>query len=425
MYAPPAAMDEFEPVEEFEPVGLLGADDAEAEEERLRRRRLARSRVATVVTTLVLVIILLAVMADRGLLPRPETFDPTELEAADLGAPEVPTWTPNRGDPAPDSRPGTSRNGYELIWTITPVYAGWGGSMLVNVTNRGPRDVYIDHVRFRPDWDPTSNYVTGWGQSIPAGETRSIGLIAFSGPASPGMYTYGFELQVREHEPGLTWDWVSATVAMSGTHTVDVRPVAIAPMYPTYLNDPSIYKRVNDLVTPNDALVAQLASQVSQGLGSNYSVYWLASLFEWVTNNLTYIRDPSDDDVWSPPAATLNSMGGDCEDYSILIASVVEHWGGNARFYVITDHAFAAVYLGPPTMDANAAVAALSRYYGGSARYAWFKDGLGHWLIADGTTAQYLGGLCYNGAPTDTSGSWDITGTEYLYITDIYPGYPV
>jgi transglutaminase-like putative cysteine protease len=412
-------------VDEFEPVTLLGVDDVEAERERLRRRRLARSRVATVATTLVLVIVLLAVLANRGMLPRPDTFKPTALEASDLGAPEVPSWALDRGDPAPAARAGVSRNGYELIWTITPVYAGWGGSMLVNVTNRGPADVHIDHVRLVPDWDPTSNYVTGWGRDIPAGGTRTIGLIAFSGPPSAGVYTYGFELEVREESAIPRDQWVRATVTMGGTHTVDVLPASPVPSYPTYHNDPAIYKRVNDLVRPDDPLVAQLATQVSSGLGANYSIYWLASLFDWVTSNLTYIRDPSDDDVWSPPGDTLAIKGGDCEDYSILIASVVEHWGGDARFDVITDHAFAAIYLGPPDMDANAAVAALSGFYGGSARFAWFKDTLGHWLIADGTTAQYLGGLCYNGVPTDTSGSWDITGTEYLYITDIYPDYPV
>ena len=103
---------------------------------------------------------------------------------------------------------------------------------------------------------------------------------------------------------------------------------------------------------------------------------------------------------------------------------MVEHWGGNSRFYIISGHAFAAVYVGDLSMDTLDVANALNSYYGTSTRYSWFVDDLGYWIIADGTSSQYLGGLPYNGVATDASGGWDIRNTEYLYITDIYPDYP-
>ena len=77
----------------------------------------------------------------------------------------------------------------------------------------------------------------------------------------------------------------------------------------------------------------------------------------------------------------------------VLRALVIEHWGGNSRFYIISGHAFAAAYVGGPEMDTLAVANALNMFYGTSARYSWFKDDKGYWIILDGTSSQYAGGL--------------------------------
>ncbi len=431
----PPARRTVEPIPEFEPVDgpevpaieVVGLDEVDAGasdfgevDQHLERRRSVTPVVAAV-ASIVAILILLAILSNRGLLPDGDGPEPTPLTAADLTAPELPTWRPDLGDEPPTSIPGRTLFDYVLSWRVGRVFAGFGGSMLVNVTNKGSTDAYVDRVRFLPDWDTTSAYATGWGRSVPAGEEVPIGLIAFDGPASGGPYTYKFTIEVRVHRLGT---WLRETVETSEVQTMEVLSPQQASDYPTYRNDPAIYKELNRLVRPNDIAVVDLADRLSAGLGANYSAYWLGALFDWVTNELIYTSDPSDDDIWSPPGDTLAAMGGDCEDYSILISSVIEHWGGNSRFYVITKHAFAAVYLGPPTMDTASAVGALTRYYGTSARYAWFVDELGYWAIADGTSSQYLGGLPYNGVATDTAGAWDISPTEYLYVTDVVPGVP-
>jgi len=420
----PEAIPEFEPLggPEVPAIEVEGIEEVgtglPGEGERLGRRRSVTPIVAAV-AAIVVAIILLAILSNRGLLPDGNSITPTPLTAADLVAPELSAWSPDLGDEAPETSVGRSPFDYVLSWRVGRVFAGFGGSMLVNVTNRGTTDAYVDRVRFMPDWDAGPGYSTGWGRYVPSKEEVPIGLIAFDGPASAGTYTYRFMLEVRvETRLGI---WVRETTETSETQTLQVLGPVQPPQYPTYGNDPAIYEQVNRLVRPFDAGVVDLAGRLSAGLGANYSVYWLCALFDWVTSELTYTSDPSDDDVWSPPGDTLAAGGGDCEDYSILISSVVELWGGNTRFYVITQHAFAAVYLGPPTMDSGAAAAALTRYHGTSARYAWFVDDLGYWVIADGTSSQFLGGLPFNGVATDTAGSWDISPTEYLYVTDVVP----
>jgi transglutaminase-like putative cysteine protease len=298
--------------------------------------------------------------------------------------------------------------------------------MRINVTNEGGSEIYIETVRFVPEWaDLADWYATSIGRYVPPGEEVPIGLLGFSGPPAAGTYDYHFEVDLMAKvERPLGSVWADIAPATHDTFQLEVLPVTPVGGYPQYMNDKDVYRKVNDLIQPDDTRVAQLADDVSAGLGDEYNIYWVASLFDWVLEELEYRSDPSDNDVWSPAGATCDSRSGDCEDFSILISSVVEHWGGNSRFYIITGHAFAGVYVGGPQMDTLAVANALNAYYGTSTRFCWFKDDLGYWIIADGTSSQYLGGLPYGGVAVDDQGGWDISGTDYLYITDIYPDYP-
>jgi hypothetical protein len=411
-----------EEIPEFVGEDVLAAEELQAEERLRQRRRSTVNAVVAVVATIMVVLILLAILANKGIIHGPGSFNPTALGPEDLTVPAVPTVAPDRGDPAPTVGIGRLPASYTIIWVPSPVYAGYGGSMRVNVTNTGGTPIYVGSVRMVPEWS-IQGYSAGWGHEIAAGSTHPIGLLAFSGPSTPGNYSYHFALDLLVQSNGPRMQWMRATNPDTDTMRMDVLPLEAVGSYPVYHNDPAIYKRANDLVRPNDTGVPELADTISAALGGEYDLYWVAALFDWTRETLRYIPDPTDDDIWSPPSETLTVGGGDCEEYAILMASVVKHWGGDVRFYVITKHAFAGIYLGPPGMNETGVAAALNMFQGTSARYAWFKDALGYWVIADGTSSLYLGGLPYNGVATDLQGGWDIKGTEYLYITDIVPDY--
>ncbi len=413
--------DQFEEFEEFEEL-----EEGEEEYERELQRRRGRSGVGTVVAVvagILVALIVLAILMETGILPTPDDFEATALDASDVRGPDIPGFVPDLGDTAPTPGVGAVSFKFSLSWVTTEVFSGFGGALRVNYTNTHNTDVYVKQVTFVPEWaEPHERFTTGWGRLVPSGEERYIGLLGFNGPSSGGSYSYHFSVDVLVKRPYL--DQWAANSAETDPQTMEVKPVQAEGSYPVYKNDRDIYRKVNDLVDPDDPLVVQVADQVSAGLGGSYNLYWVLSLFDWLLENLEYHSDPSDEDIWSPPGETCSLGSGDCEDFSIVIASVVEHWGGNARFYVISRHAFAAVYLGPTDMNTEALTQAMGNYYGTAVRAAWFVDDLGYWIIADGTSAQYLGGLPYNGVATDLSGGWDIQETEYLHVVDIYPDYP-
>jgi transglutaminase-like putative cysteine protease len=402
-------VDEFEEEDEYE---LRG-----------RRRRSGVGTVVAVVAGILVALIILALLMETGLIPTPNDFEPTAVDISDVSGPAIPGFLLDRGDPAPTPGAGGIGFSFSLSWTTTDVYSGFGGALRVNFTNTHTTDVYVKQVTFVPEWaEPHERFTTGWGRLVPPGEERYIGLLGFSGPSSGGSYSYHFSVDVLVKRQVLN-QWAVSS-AETDPQTMEVKPVQAEGSYPVYKNDPDIYRKVNDLIDPDDPLVVQVANQVSAGLGETYNTYWVLSLFDWLLDNLEYNSDPSDEDIWSPPGETCSLGSGDCEDFSIVIASVVEHWGGNARFYVISRHAFAAIYLGPTDMNTEALTEAMGNYYGTAVRAAWFVDDLGYWIIADGTSAQYLGGLPYHGVATDLSGGWDIQETEYLHVVDIYPDYP-
>ena len=421
----PRAYPEVEVVDEFDEDQ---SEEISEEEFIAERRRLRRSRkigtVTAIVSGFLLAIIVFALLFDQGFF-LVDNFDATPLTATDISAPEVPDWDPNFGEPPPPTSGGvTPGMSYSISWTTSHVFVERGGVMRVNLTNKGATQIYVERIMMVPEWAGVGDvYRTSFGRFIDPGQEVFIGLLGFTGPSAPGLYTYHFELDLLVKRPVLM-TWASIEGEDSRDQEMQVLPAEVTSGYPIHTNDDDIYRRVNDLVEPNDPSVATIADQIRQGLGDSYNLFWIASLFEWVLQELEYRSDPSDDDVWSPASDTCSVLEGDCEDFSIVIASVVEHWGGNARFYVISKHAFAAVYVGGTDMDTVATASALDRFYGTSVRYSWFRDELGYWIIADGTASSFLGGLPYNGVATDLQGSWDIRDTEYLYITDIYPDYP-
>ncbi len=419
---------EVEVVEEFEPIDEEISEEEYRREKRQLRRRRAVGMVGATVMGILAAIIVFALLFNSNIIPSIyDNFVPTELESNNLVAPSIPTWAPEFGDepPVATGPDDTADALYTITWLTTNIFAGRGGTMRINITNNGLNDIYIESVRFMPEWgDPLDWYATSIGRFIAPGDEVPIGLLGFPGPSVDGTYDYNFEVDLMAKRPLLgTWSDISPKVN-TNTFYMEVLPATPVSGYPQHTNDKDVYRKVNDLIVPDDPRVAQVANEVRAGLGNEYNIYWVAALFDWVIEELDYKPDPSDDDVWSPAGETCDSLTGDCEDYSILISSVIEHWGGNSRFYIITGHAFAAVYVGGPQMETLSVANALNDYYGTSTRYSWFKDDLGYWIIADGTSSQFLGGLPYGGVAVDTQGGWDIEGTEYLYITDIYPGYP-
>jgi TolB-like protein len=103
---------------------------------------------------------------------------------------------------------------------------------------------------------------------------------------------------------------------------------------------PSIVKSINpDFLTPPDTL---------QDLGSLVQVLKISSYFTAL--NLTYIKDPlingylgTELDNVKFPDETIRDRNGDCDDFSVLYASLLRGSGINTQFVITADHVFCLV----------------------------------------------------------------------------------
>jgi len=93
-------------------------------------------------------------------------------------------------------------------------------------------------------------------------------------------------------------------------------------------------------------MVRDLALEIVRGLpehGQEAENAQLAALFRWVANNVEYRQDPHDYDQYQTAGATLRGGGSDCDDHTILMASLATSLGfpvgakvtgGNGGFHI-------------------------------------------------------------------------------------------
>jgi len=62
------------------------------------------------------------------------------------------------------------------------------------------------------------------------------------------------------------------------------------------------------------------------------------AVFEWVRNNIRYTQDIRDVETIKTPDAVLYSQQGDCDDQSLLTATLLETIGYTTRFVAVGTH---------------------------------------------------------------------------------------
>ncbi len=182
-------------------------------------------------------------------------------------------------------------------------------------------------------------------------------------------------------------------------------------------NSKRTFEILNEKVDPYDIKVRKMAAVSAKQYPGKYNIYQICSLFDDTKNNIQYISDPRGRDVWSPPCDTLEVEAGDCDDYAILLASLVESIGGTSRIYLTDTHAFTAVYIGDEENTENI-IEAIGNYYGPVPVY-YTTDEYGSWLMLDPTSNVYPGGLPGGTAPSGNG--WTFIDTTQVTVIDIAP----
>ena len=88
------------------------------------------------------------------------------------------------------------------------------------------------------------------------------------------------------------------------------------------------------------------------------------SLIRHIKENFKYVKDPAGFDYFASPEESISLMAGDCDDYSILMASALEAIGVKVRIIWAPNHVYPELYCGDQ--------ASFEKYV--SAVYAMFGD---------------------------------------------------
>lgn len=82
-------------------------------------------------------------------------------------------------------------------------------------------------------------------------------------------------------------------------------------------------------------IVAETARQIVAGIPGKDHEAEMVALFEYVRDQIRYVMDPNAIERLQTPDYTLQYRQGDCDDQSILLASLLESIGIPARFVAV------------------------------------------------------------------------------------------
>lgn len=95
-----------------------------------------------------------------------------------------------------------------------------------------------------------------------------------------------------------------------------------------------------------DMAVRDLAGEIVQSLPSKDYIGEVEAVWQWVRDNIRYLRDVQGVETVATPARTLQSRRGDCDDQSVLIGALLSSIGHKIRFAALafTPHRYSHVF---------------------------------------------------------------------------------
>lgn len=342
-----------------------------------------------------------------------KVYDP---DPSRLTVPMIPAQAPFRYEGKPAAGEMRFSPGYQLAssYHYTAFYEGSDGVTCIYVENMGDYTIFAYEFGLL-DVSTGNWYGRETGTTIIPGENKKLGNVAVHVPAGSEDIRLKLGMSILVKTQSGQWYDYGRQYFEEFTIDAEQQPLMESP---EYLSNPqSSFYLINDKVDPYNTEVRKMAAISAKKYPGPYSVYQLCSLFDDTKNRIDYINDPRGRDMWSPPGDTLLVGAGDCDDYAILLASLVESIGGTARIYLTDTHAFAAVYIGDED-NTQLVVEGVRQYYGDLPVY-YTTDEYGSWLLMDPTSSVYAGGLPAGAAPVNEG--WTFQNTSQVIAIDIAP----
>ena len=308
---------------------------------------------------------------------------------------------------------------YTLRWTMSSVFADYGGVMSVEIENRGNTALFIYGYGLK--WvNHTGEYSRSSSAYVYPGEIKSLGMLAFRAPSVSQYQMYTIMLKLCVSDPTIN-KWHDYGTVNSGDRFAEIKPLNDPRDYSIQKNNKNYYGKVNTLV--NISVVGGVVEEIRASQPGNYSTLQIAEAFDWIRSHITYKSDDGGD-YWQSASETLQKGTGDCEDQAILLASIITALGGNARINIIEGHAFASVFVTSDVYQLPRVQQSLRSFYGTNITMHVLSDDLGYWLVVDTTGSMYAGGLPANASPTASASwsNWTFESTDWLIQIDVISG---
>lgn len=336
------------------------------------------------------------------------TYSP---DPGDMTYPEISHYDPDDFEPKPDSRK-TVPPGFEMesAYLYDQMYQNSDNVINLQITNLGGNPIFIYGYGLKSENGKTSYYDSGY--YIEPGNSQDIGLLPLKVPAKNHFTITPYVYVMARSDSGRWHDYEMQNFEVLEFETAQT-PATNQNVY--FTNPADLFEKINNLVNATEPAVRTTAVSTVKNYSGAYNVYQLCALFDHVRSNVDYVSDPGDMDYWAKPTETLNNGAGDCEDYAILVASLVESIGGTTRIYLTDDHAFAAAYMGNEN-ESIPAIEAIGEYYNGAPVY-YFIDDYGLWVILDASAGMYAGDLPVGAAPT--ADGWTFLNKTNVTVIDI------
>ena len=110
---------------------------------------------------------------------------------------------------------------------------------------------------------------------------------------------------------------------------------------------------VRNAVRDPNQIVRNEAIAITRGIRSKDFPAEVRAIYDWVTDNIRFVKDPRGVETVATPQKTLELGAGDCDDQAVLICSLLESVGHPCRFHAvgfmpgILSHVFAETKIGP------------------------------------------------------------------------------
>lgn len=148
-----------------------------------------------------------------------------------------------------------------------------------------------------------------------------------------------------------------------------------------------------------NAIVRNTAVMLASSSPGNFNLGQICDIFDFSYQNWSYVNDPVSLDYFAKASETIsNKLNGDCDDFAILMCSLILSIGGEARINFAYDqhsgHAFTEINIGKTNV--NSIVNYLKIRYKDFNNINYRTDNLGNkWLNLD-WWANYPGGKYFN-----------------------------